>query len=128
MVGIPAVVIAGGWLLYQPRIKRTAPVFRFALAANLTGISVGLLTGGSLMLFCMLMAITQLLILLIGGFLLFSDRKHAHFKSLAWAICLLITPYGIGLAVAAGMYQLWHQETDANEIQPPPPSVTFSPY
>jgi hypothetical protein len=126
MIGSLAVVLAIGWLLSHPKIKQTALVFRFALAANLAAISLALFTAGSLMLFCISMGIVQLLILVIGFFLLVSNPEHPHFKSVALAICLLFTPYAVGLAVAVGTHQLWHLERENDQVQPPSPA-SFSP-
>lgn len=116
-IGIPAVILMGAWFLHHPRVTTAAPVLRFALLANLIGLGIGLLTGGSLMLFCMLMFLVQLVVLLIGVVLLFRDREHAHWRSVSLALFLLITPYASGLTVATGVHHLSHAE---HEVKPPP--------
>lgn len=116
LIGLPVVILLGAWLLHHPRVTATAPVFRFALLANFIGVGIGLLTGGSLMSFCILMFFVQLVVLLIGLFLLFQDREHVHWRSVGLALFLLITPYGAGLIVAMGIHNLSHAE---NEVTPP---------
>jgi len=112
---ISAVILLGAWLLHHPRVTASAPVFRFALLANLIGLGIGLLTGGSLMLFCMLMFLVQAVVLLIGLVMLFRDLEHAHWRSVSLAFILLITPYAVGLIGAMGIHHLSHAE---NEVTP----------
>ncbi|MGV3756958.1 MAG: hypothetical protein ACO1QS_16375 [Verrucomicrobiota bacterium] len=114
---ISAVILLGAWLLHHPRVTATAPVFRFALLSNLIGLGIGLLTGGSLMSFCILMFLVQLVVLLIGLVLLSRDCEHAHWRSVSLALFLLITPYAAGLTVAVGIHNLSHAEY---EMTPPP--------
>ncbi len=112
---VPVFILISAWLLFRIENDRYTPALRFAIVANLVALGIGLITGSSLMIFAIMMFFTQLLILLVGGWLWFQESKNLHWRRGTLVLLLLFTPYVVGLSAATIAHHQYHHEMEAED-------------